>query len=238
MNGRRPSRYFTAALSFMLLAILSLELALADSPTRWGPETLRSLPEPSKPAHAPPRTEQGGHTSPEAWLDELAKGEMGVRGVGQYQRFADPWYIVLRPFTWEHTPKSGKKAYLPTVSVPKGFVTDFASIPRAFWTWLRPDGRYAQPAVLHDYLYWRQDVPRKVADLIFYEAMLDVGVDRTTAGLVYWAVRRDIAGLGGGPAWRENARKKRSGLRRRLRRFPDGDPTMTWDEWRRKPGVF
>ncbi len=40
------------------------------------------------------------------------------------------------------------------LEVPAGFVTDFASIPRIFWSLLSPtDLRYSKPAVVHDYGY-------------------------------------------------------------------------------------
>src|SRR5437868_748210 len=39
------------------------------------------------------------------------------------------------------------------IVVPAGFVTDFASIPRAFWSGMSPHGQYSRAAVLHDYLY-------------------------------------------------------------------------------------
>jgi hypothetical protein len=61
--------------------------------------------------------------------------------------------------------------------VPAGFDTDFASIPRLFWTLVgHPAGRYAQAAVLHDWLYRTAPVPRKEADRIFREAMAVLGV--------------------------------------------------------------
>jgi hypothetical protein len=42
------------------------------------------------------------------------------------------------------------------VTVPAGFVTDFASIPRPFWSILPTWGKYGPPAVVHDFLYWDQ----------------------------------------------------------------------------------
>lgn len=38
------------------------------------------------------------------------------------------------------------------VEVPAGFVTDGASVPRAFWALLPVWGRYSRAAVVHDYL--------------------------------------------------------------------------------------
>ena len=69
------------------------------------------------------------------------------------------------------------------VTVPKGFETDFASVPRLFWSILPPDGTYTQAAVLHDFLYSVQLYTRKRSDEIFLEAM---------AVLRVWVVRRLI----------------------------------------------
>lgn len=62
------------------------------------------------------------------------------------------------------------------VHVPKGFVTDFASIPRFLW-FLPPWAKYNKAPVLHDCLYrtkklMGQTISRKRADSIFLEAML------------------------------------------------------------------
>jgi hypothetical protein len=42
------------------------------------------------------------------------------------------------------------------ISVEAGFVTDFASIPRPFWVIYAKWGKYGRAAVVHDWLYWRQ----------------------------------------------------------------------------------
>lgn len=76
-------------------------------------------------------------------------------------------------------------------SVPMGFVTDLASIPRVLWALLPPHGRYAKAAILHDYLLTKVQVgelPRPTADAIFYEAMLVLNVPIWQAWLMYQAV--------------------------------------------------
>src|SRR4051812_29221534 len=50
------------------------------------------------------------------------------------------------------------------VVVPAGFVTDFASTPRAIWAVLPPVGNYQLAAVVHDFLYWDQRCTREQAD--------------------------------------------------------------------------
>ena len=93
------------------------------------------------------------------------------------------------------------------VQVPAGFITDFASIPWLFWTFLPYWGKYGKAAVLHDYIYQRHNyimnalylVTRVWADTIFYEAMLVGGTKPWKAWVMYKAVR-----LFGWLAWRKS----------------------------------
>lgn len=143
--------------------------------------------------------------------------------------FADwDYYYVRGTIVWE--PNSGQR--FRRVEVPDGFVTDLASIPRIFWQVLKPQGRHAYAAVVHDYLYWEQDRSREEADLIFMIAMQDSKVNRATVKLLYTAVRRF-----GKDAWEKNSELKRSGERRLLKRFPP-DFKITWNEWKNQPQVF
>ena len=64
------------------------------------------------------------------------------------------------------------------ISVPDGFVTDFASVPRLFWSFVSPTGRHSRAAVVHDYLYTQTEVSQVVADAVFAEAMHVLGVAR------------------------------------------------------------
>lgn len=62
-------------------------------------------------------------------------------------------------------------------TVPVGFVTDFASIPRVFWPIVGPYGRHTRAAILHDWLYQSKIVSRSEADAIFRRAMKELGVE-------------------------------------------------------------
>lgn len=77
--------------------------------------------------------------------------------------------------------------------VPAGFVTDYASIPRLLQLPFSKLGNHREAAVIHDYLYYAetdyQGVTRKVADQVFYEAMLSKGVPKWKAATFYRAVR-------------------------------------------------
>jgi hypothetical protein len=165
----------------------------------------------------------------ESWMNEWMSVSKAPGGMLRISRFREPMYFLTAPISW--TPNPGQEAY-EAVTVPTGFVTDFASIPRIFWSALRPDGEYAYAAVVHDYLYWTQTRTREEADHIFKMAMEDFEVGAVTVGTIYSAVR-----LGGKSAWNGNAEKKAQGEKRVLTRLPQ-DPRMTWDDWKQRPGVF
>ena len=144
-------------------------------------------------------------------------------------RFVEPIYFLLSPISWK--PNAGQAGYVP-VQVPRGFVTDFASIPRPFWSLLRPDGDYTHAAIIHDFLYWTQSTPRNKADEILKLAMQDLKVEDATVAIIYKAVARF-----GESAWKENAALKAKGEKRTLRRFPS-DPTIRWSDWKLLSDVF
>ena len=98
-----------------------------------------------------------------------------------------------------------------TITVPAGFVTDLASIPRWAWTVLPPDGPWVKAAVIHDFLYqtqgdgkWKghpsgnsrpEAYTRAEADGILRDAMEDRGVGPLARNIIWAAVR--IGGSGG-----------------------------------------
>jgi hypothetical protein len=116
------------------------------------------------------------------------------------------------------------------VIVPRGFVTDFASIPQPLQI-LHASvsiGRYGNAAVVHDYLYWRQDCTREQSDNILAVAMTDAGVSFLERQLIYQSVRQF-----GQSAWDGNRRAREAGLMRTV--GPPNDqvpPTGTWDDYR------
>jgi len=107
-------------------------------------------------------------------------------------------YAITRPFSYV-SDKLGK-----TITVPRGYVTDFASIPRAAWAALDPeDPIIAWPSVIHDYLYsCKGTLPdgttyiREQADAVLREAMEFCGASLFKRETVYEAVR-----AGGGDHW-------------------------------------
>lgn len=81
------------------------------------------------------------------------------------------------------------------IKVPKGFETNFASIPRLFWGIYPPTGggtsktKYGKASVLHDFLYDQGIHDRKTCDKIFLEAMEAMNVGKFTRYLFYYCVR-------------------------------------------------
>lgn len=84
------------------------------------------------------------------------------------------------------------------IEVLPGMATDGASIPRLFWRLIGCPlrGRYAPAALIHDGLYAAQDLPRAIADRLFREMLLDLGLHPAKAWTMYQAVK-----LGGDPSW-------------------------------------
>jgi hypothetical protein len=165
----------------------------------------------------------------EQWL-ELVLRAKSIDSPLYMGRFNDPIYFLLEPISW--TPNFVKTSKMAQVTVPKGFVTDLASIPAPFYSWLRPDGNYAYAAIIHDYLYWEQSRPKEQADEILKSAMEDLKVDRAKIEAIYAAVS-----LAGRQAWDQNKNLKAQGEKRILREYPP-NAGISWEEWKKRPGVF
>lgn len=81
-----------------------------------------------------------------------------------------------------------------TLTVPEGFVTDFASIRNLsnlitypLYALLAGYGNYA--STVHDYLYRNGKLTRKRADDVFYRALRAEGVAQWRAAIFYAGVR-------------------------------------------------
>ena len=91
------------------------------------------------------------------------------------------------------------------VTVPKGFVTDMASVPRACWMFIAPFD-VARAAVVHDIMYEKingafkkgiieskkeREIYRRIADNMFLEGMesAEPPVSKWKIKSAYWAVR-------------------------------------------------
>jgi hypothetical protein len=113
------------------------------------------------------------------------------------------------------------------IVVPAGFVTDFASTPRALWSVIPPTGRYQLAAVVHDFLYWDQGCTREQADAIFRVAMAESNVKPYERDLMWQAVRRF-----GHSAWNDNAAAKQAEKPRIVpAAYMNIPPLVTWSDY-------
>lgn len=86
------------------------------------------------------------------------------------------------------------------VVVPRGYLSDGASVPRPFWSIVPPWGDYGQAAVMHDWLceylrVWNtkeakyEKITRSQADNYFNDAMRALDVKTSTRRIMYGAVK-------------------------------------------------
>lgn len=112
-------------------------------------------------------------------------------------------WVLLDSFSYD----VGFEGSGDTVAVPAKFMTDFASVPRIFWTILPPWGRYGNAAVIHDFGYWDKTRTRFEVDRIFLEGMKVLGVGVFARYTLFLFVRL----LGWWVWWQDRRLKKRGG---------------------------
>jgi hypothetical protein len=159
----------------------------------------------------------------QAEMSDIKPTTVIIRGPRNLGAFADdqPLFYTLNSTT------------IGDVTVPPLFVTDLASIPRLFFSELRPDGPYAYAAIVHDWLYWQQTGLRKDADWLLKLGMEAFDVSAFTLNLIYESVRSPF----GQRAWDANALLKSKGERRLMAVAPS-DPRVKWSEWKKVSSHF
>ena len=123
-------------------------------------------------------------------------------------KFLDPLLSeAIPPDKWKLTGRFSYRTLVTgkplTITVPKGFENDLASIPRPLM-WLFPvNGKHRWASVVHDWLYSKkgilgdaQQFTRKECDLIFLEGMKIMGVRWWKRSSMYRGVR-----VGGWVRW-------------------------------------
>jgi hypothetical protein len=90
------------------------------------------------------------------------------------------WSMLAADYRYEISGQS--------IVIPRGFVTDFASIPPKLQSVLRAHGRYSRAAIIHDFLYWAQPCSRRQADNIMRLVMRRSGVDALQLTTIFKAV--------------------------------------------------
>lgn len=91
------------------------------------------------------------------------------------------FWSLTKPLTYQGNTES--------FAAPVGFITNFASVPRLFWSILAPWGRHMKAAVMHDYFYRTGCVSRLDADRLFYRMMKQLGVSWWRRHTMYRTVR-------------------------------------------------
>lgn len=130
-------------------------------------------------------------TQPETSLHVAIERDVRKEGFRRLAVLTDDYYYCY-PLTHE------------VIKAPKGFETDFASIPYAVSALFDPMGDNAEAAVIHDYLYAvGEPGQREKADTIFLDALAQHHVDPIRRKLMYEAVRAGGAQAYGAPSeWR------------------------------------
>lgn len=103
----------------------------------------------------------------------------------------EPWEVI-RPLFY-------RTADGRLIVVRVGYRSDLASVPRLAWRIVPRDHVHARrPAVVHDYTYTdlTHRFTKAEADQIFYEALLEEGMHKPLAWLMWCAVR-----IGGRGKW-------------------------------------
>lgn len=75
------------------------------------------------------------------------------------------------------------------ITVPCGFITDFGSVPRFFMMFALFGDVGHEAATVHDYLCRRKMLARSVADKIYREALIEMGVPAWRWRAMYVGVR-------------------------------------------------
>lgn len=73
--------------------------------------------------------------------------------------------------------------------IPKGLITDLASVPQFLWNIFPPHGNYAVAAIIHDTLYRLKEYPRELADAWFRELMKELEISFWKRNIMYFSVR-------------------------------------------------
>src|SRR6202142_1237726 len=94
----------------------------------------------------------------------------------------DHW-IVMQDLIWQD-------AKFGTLTCPRGFLTDLASIPMAFRNipFLDPNGLSRRPAAMHDWLYCWRGIGKDDADEFLKESLIAEGASPAVAAVFYLGV--------------------------------------------------
>lgn len=115
----------------------------------------------------------------------------------------------MEEFSFDATIKDSTES----ITVPVGFMTDFASVPFLLRGLIPRWGKHGKAAVIHDWLYWQQPngVTREQADDVMDQGMRVLEVNPLSRKAILRGVQ-----LFGFIAWRKNADARQAGESRLL----------------------
>ena len=102
----------------------------------------------------------------------------------------DPLWELAQPLIYKSLILCG------VITVPTGFKTDFASVPRIPFVYDAVGNVAREASVVHDYLYTTHAVNRETADAVLREASKATGVNWLRRWAMWLGVR-----IGGGSHW-------------------------------------
>ncbi len=79
------------------------------------------------------------------------------------------------------------------IVVPRGFITNYANIPRVLRVFILPYGKHSGASIIHDWLYSREcqmNITREEADDIFLEILEEENVAFITRMTMFQMVRK------------------------------------------------
>lgn len=106
------------------------------------------------------------------------------------------------------------------ILVPKGFITDYGSIPQIFQNIIPKDDEMSGAYVVHDLIYASELFSRKICDDILLKAFQELGAGWLKRNTVYSAVRTC-----GWNVWRKHDKEKVNKVRDLIR---EQKKTMTY----------
>jgi hypothetical protein len=100
----------------------------------------------------------------------------------------------IKPFYGYHYQTCKKIKFIVNDSefeIPANFETDLASIPKIAWPIMAPaHSSLIRAAIVHDYFYRKTcEFTRYETDLIFYHILVNDGISRVRASIMFYAVR-------------------------------------------------
>lgn len=91
------------------------------------------------------------------------------------------YWVVISELIWDSPTEH--------IVVPRGFLTDLASVPKTFRNILDINGVARSPAVLHDWLYTSHLFDRGRCDDLLYGALVSRGMSKLEADIYWQGVR-------------------------------------------------